>query len=156
MKTLALLLYVSLTSFAGTQAPPKFLEVLPSKMVTVALGKTGTGTVSVKIAPEFHIQANPASQPNLIATTLTIMGKDGLEQGTITYPTGVSYRLENSDKDLSTYSGTTDIKIAVNAKTAKLGKYELTGILKFQPCNDKICFFPTKVEVKIPVHVVKK
>ena len=150
-----LLLSLSFDLFATPPQPPQFLKINPVKLLTLKPGKKGEATVSISIEDIFHIQSNPVSQPNLIPTTLTISSKDGLEAGTIVYPAGKKFRLENSDKDLSVYEGNVEIKVAIRAKSAKAGKYELLGSLKFQPCNDKICFFPNKKEVKIPVQVLK-
>ena len=104
-----------------------------------------------------HVQANPASKPNLIATALTVTSKEGLEVKTPTYPEGKPYRLKDSSEDISCYEDEFQIRVPIGTGVAsKLGKVELDASLRFQACNDKTCFFPQKREMKIPVQIVVK
>lgn len=143
------------TSFASNT--PEFLKVSKVKQAAMRIGKSGEAIVTATVGAGFHVQANPVSQPNLVATTLMLDANDAFEVSEITYPDGKMYRLQNSDRDLKTYEGNFDVKVAVKAKAgkAKAGKSEVKGKLRFQACNDKICFFPTSVPVTIPVVVYK-
>lgn len=147
--------FSALSIFAAKPQPPKFLVIQPIKTITVKAGKSVETTLSISIAPEFHIQANPVGQANLIPTTIEFSEKDGLSLVSVIYPEGKVFRLENSEKDLQVYGGEVTFKLKLQAKTAQPGKQDFIGVLRFQPCNSKICFFPTRYEIKIPVQVLK-
>lgn len=153
-KLLAILIGVS-TVFAAKPEAPKFLTISPARAVSVKAGASVVTTVTVNVDPVFHIQANPVGQPNLIPTTIDFPEKEGVVLENVTYPEGKTFRLQNSDKDLMVYEGEAKFKVKFMAKTAKPGRVDMVGTLKFQACNDKICFFPTRYELKIPVQVVK-
>lgn len=158
MKTLlsATLILFSLPIFAKKGAEPEFLKIAKVKQAAMRLGKAGDAVVTSTVGQGYHVQANPVSQPNLVATVLVLEPAEGFEVGEITYPEGKTYRLQNSDRDLKTYEGNFDVKVSIKAsETAKAGKAEVKGKLKFQACNDKICFFPTSVPVTIPIMVYK-
>lgn len=145
----------SIPAFAKS-ADPLFVKITKVKSAAMRLGKSGDAVVTGTVGIGFHIQANPTSQPNLVPTTLTIEPAENFELGEITYPEGKTYRLQNSDHDLKTYEGSFEIKVSLKAKDrAKLGKAEVKGKLRFQACNDKICFFPSSVPVTIPIVVYK-
>lgn len=155
MKTFFVLFLLPSFLFAKSKEAP-YLKVTKVKPAAMRQGKTGDAVVTVTIGVGLHIQANPAAQPNLIPTEIKLDAKDGFEFGSPTYPPGKVYRLQNSNRDLSTYDGTIEIKVPITASVnTKAGKEELKGKLRFQPCNDKICFFPTSVPVTIPVTVYK-
>lgn len=155
MKKLLFILIGGLTVFAAKPEAPKFLTISPARAISVKAGASVVTTVTVNIDPIFHIQANPVTQGNLIPTTIDFPEKDGVVLENVTYPEGKTFRLENSDRDLMVYGGETKFKVKFMAKSAKPGKVDMLGTFKFQPCNDKICFFPTRYEIKIPIQVVK-
>lgn len=135
---------------------PQFLKVTKVKQAAMRLGKSADAVVTASVGIGFHVQANPVSQPNLVATALVLEPNEMFDVGEITYPEGKTYRLQNSDRDLKTYDGSFDIKVSLKANAkAKAGKAEVKGKVKFQACNDKICFFPSSAPVTIPVMVYK-
>lgn len=154
LSVLGLSVSFATTLSLGAEAS-KFLTVEPARAIPVRAGNSVVTTLTVKINPEFHIQANPASRPNLIATTIDFPAAEGLELETITYPEGKTFRLQNSDQDLMVYGGETKFKVKIRAKDVKPGKIEFKGSLKFQPCNNETCFFPNRYSLLIPVQVVK-
>lgn len=167
-KRLLLSLALTLVSshlLADIAVPPKAAksaQIKPETLATVkkikpvVLNKGGNGIVKidVEVAKEFHVQANPASQPNLIPTTLTLDATEGLKTGAPEYPKGEGYKLAGSPTEIMAYGGTFQIKVPVEADAAaKSGKLALNGKLRYQACNEKTCYFPVSVPVSIPVTV---
>lgn len=150
-------LFLSLALFAAPKAPPEYLKVTKIKNASVLVnGKAGEAVVTCTVAIGMHVQSNPAAQPNLVATQLNFEPNEEFEVGTLVFPEAKPYRLQNSDKDITTFDGTFDIKVPVKATAkAKLGKQELKAKLRYQACNDKICFFPSTIPVVLPVMVYK-
>ncbi len=119
--------------------------------------KTETSLVlKFKVADGFHIQANPASTPQLIPTTLTLPSANNLEVGLPIYPAGKSYKLEGSNSEISTYDGTVIIKVPLKTPGKVVAnKFPWKGKLRFQACNEKTCFFPKNLSFDIPFQVIK-
>lgn len=142
-------------AFAGpTAPPPKYLKLNPVKEAKLSIGKQGEAVFSVVVDKGLHIQANPASKPNLIATTLNVPSASGVTVGTPRYPQGKTWRLAGSPEDFMAYDGKVEIKLPLTAEgTAKPGKLSLEGTFRYQACTDQTCFFPITVPVKIPVVV---
>lgn len=141
--------------FAEAVESPKYLKLNPIKSVVVHEGQTVTWELSGTVAEGLHIQANPASAPNLIPTEIKLNPRKGVEVGKAIYPEGKKYRLKGSDKDILAFEGPFIIKVPITAALAKPGKYELAGTFHYQACNDQTCFFPQKIDLKLPVQVKK-
>jgi|LakMenEpi03Aug12_release.lakeMendotaPanAssembly.Ray.scaffolds.fasta_scaffold48850_5 hypothetical protein len=143
-------------AFAETATEnPEYLKVGKIKSVVIKVGQTADAVVPAKVMKGHHIQANPATLPNLIATELNVEALKGLEVKSPVYPPSKPWKLTNTGKVIQTYDGDLEIKIALAAKDLKPGKYELKGSLRYQACNEKNCFFPTSAPITIPVTVVK-
>lgn len=135
--------------------PQKFLSLGKIKPVALKSGKTVEAAIPVEVVQGFHVQANPASNPQLIPTKIEVTPSKTVSVGEPIYPPGKPYRLQNAAIEIATYEGKFEIKVPLTLKAGQAaGKESLTGSLKFQACNDKICFFPSTVPVTIPV--VKK
>ena len=151
------IVFLFLLFFAGSapafsqEAP--IVAIIPAEPVSIARGQTAQVTVTATIRKGFHIQANPAADEFLIPTSLTVKAGDGLVPGTPVYPPGRPYKLQGSTDDLLTYEDEVIISLPVTA-TAAAPNGELTGELRFQPCDDRRCFFPRTVPVVIPVKIV--
>ena len=133
-----------------------FVTIEPAKPLTVSKGQTAELTVRAQIKKGFHIQANPAADEFLIPTTLTIETIKGIIPEEPIYPPGIAYRLKGIEEDLLTYEDEVMIKLPVKVlDSAPTGNASLTGKLKYQPCDDRSCFFPRSVPVVIPIEIVQ-
>ena len=119
-------------------------------------GETKGAKITLTVVEGLHVQSNPASQPNLIPTTLKVQPKGTIEVGSPSYPVGKPYRLEGATHDIMTYDGTFEITIPITANpNAGPSKIQLSGTVRYQACNPKTCFFPTTLPIKIPVRIEK-
>ena len=98
--------------------------------------------VSVNIDKGWHINANPASFPFLIPTTVKIEGREP----EIQYPVGVSFSPEFSPEALSTYQDTIEILVGLEAKAGLLpSEVEV----RYQACSENLCLAPATTIVKV-------
>jgi hypothetical protein len=134
--------------------PPAVVRVLPPEAVLVVPGGSADVRLEVTVAPGFHVQANPASEPYLIPLKLELKPAPGLRPGKVTYPPGRPYRLRGATSDLSTYGGSFDVRVHLEAeKGAATGERRVEGSLRYQACDDRVCLRPASVAVEIPVTV---
>jgi len=122
--------------------------------VSLKAGRSAIAVVMVTVERNLHLQANPASRPGLIPTSLTVTQNGGISVGRAIYPPGKPYHFPGQPVEISTYQGTFEIRLPlVAAAGAKKGKVQLNAELEAQACNDKICFPPYRTPFTIPVIV---
>jgi len=157
IKFFLLLVFSFVPAFAetGGDTPVQYVKLEKTKVVILKVGKQAQAVVSVSVLKDHHIQANPATLPNLIPTELTFETFPGIEWGTVVYPASKPWKLTSAAKVIQTYDGKVDFKAPVKAKGIKPGNYDLKGSLRYQACNDKNCFFPMTIPVSLSLSVVK-
>jgi hypothetical protein len=95
-------------------------------------------TLALAIAPGWHLNANPASEPFLVATDLA--GR-GLELRGLRYPPGEPLQMAFEEKLLAAYAGRVDLT----------GELKGSGslVLTYQPCDDTRCLPPVEREIAV-------
>lgn len=140
---------------ANTQ-PPKVtstgvvkVEVQP---VELKQGTTVDSSIVLRIDQGYHINANPASDPYLKATNLTLTPPEGITVNFFTYPKGLTRTFSFSEKPLAVYEGEAVIKVQLaGAKSLRSGTQNVSGKLNVQACDDQVCYAPGEIDLTIPV-----
>lgn len=133
---------------------PPVVTVADSAAVLIAPGGKAEACVTVTVAPSFHLQANPASQPYLIPLLLDLRAQPPLNLASPVYPQGKPHRLQGSELDFSVYDGTFAVCVpVVAAQEGAPGEMAIAGSLRYQACDDRICLKPQTVSVRMPVRV---
>jgi DsbC/DsbD-like thiol-disulfide interchange protein len=148
-------LVVAAAALLQAQTPkPPVVTIGESSPVAIAPGGRAQAHFSVTIAPGFHVQANPASQPNLIPLHLELRAQPPLRLGVPAYPHGKRHRLQGSDLDFSVYDGTIEVGVPLQAaKDAAPLETTIEGSLRYQACNDRLCLGPQDVPVRLAVRI---
>ena len=135
---------------------PKPAEAVTFSTEPLVIKAAGSGEIPItlKIHSPFHVNANPPSEQNLIPTSLEFETKNGLMIEKPVYPAGETKKFGFSEKPLSVYEGEVIIKLPVKAAAdAQKGAQTLNGKLKFQPCDDKVCYRPQTKDVSFNVTI---
>ena len=132
-----------------TATPPEPVAVVPGGSVRVEL--------RFRVTPGYHINSNTPLSEFLIPTRLKLNPPPNLTPGNIVYPPGTDLTFSFSPKEkLSVYSGDFTVRAELRAlASAPAGSYKVAGELRFQACNDRACFPPTKLPVEFEVTVRK-
>jgi uncharacterized protein YyaL (SSP411 family) len=105
----------------------------------------GSLVVSVTIDPGWHINANPASLPFLVATAVEIEGSD--QRLAIEYPEGTPFAPSFSPEAISTYQGAIEIPLEFGPS----GRDAATGIaVRYQACDETRCLPPATSRIDLP------
>jgi thiol:disulfide interchange protein DsbD len=129
------------------------VEVRPQE-ATLSAGESGDALVRLQIANGYHVNANPPSFSYLKATELELTPADGITVEFITYPDPLVRKFSFSEKPLAIYEGETLVKARVKAdKSASPGKHNLSAKLRVQACDDKVCYAPGTIDLKVPVSI---
>jgi thioredoxin:protein disulfide reductase len=98
--------------------------------------------VKADIQSGYHINANKVDDADLIPTTLTVEGND-IKLSKVSWPSSHKYKFSFSETELDVYEGSINIGLNLKArKDLKPGKYEISGVINYQACNDRACFAP--------------
>lgn len=152
----AVLLLVPASSFATTapQSAPNIPvngSLSPGK---TQRGRTVQGTIVMDIPSGYHANSNRPLERFLIATQLQIETQKGIRVGPILYPRPLLRSLKFSKSKVSVFEGRTTIRFSVTVPRSFAGNSaELKARLRFQSCNDDLCFPPQTREIKLWLNV---
>jgi hypothetical protein len=125
----------------------------PVPTVKAKKGSTATITFKAALPPGFHANSNTPTDSYLIPLTLKWTGGP-LQSGAITYPKPSQEKYSFSEKPLSVVTGeftiTTQFRVPANAPT---GAAAQNGTLRYQACNDRMCFAPKTVPVTLSLDI---
>jgi thiol:disulfide interchange protein DsbD len=129
------------------------LTVAPPQKLVAKRGSTATAKLDISLGSGYHVNSNAPHEDYLIPLKLTWTAAP-LEVAEVGYPKGHDEKYQFSERPLSVYTGTVEIatKFKVPADAAS-GMSILLGKLRYQACNDRMCFPPKTVEVKLPVEI---
>ena len=122
--------------------------------VTIFSGGETTATVTLSISSGFHVNANPATFPYLIATEVTAGNSEEINVDKAVYPAGQKKKFQFADQPLAVYEGETQIKLPLHAKAnaAKVST-SLPIKIRVQACDNEQCFPPATLNTTLAVDV---
>lgn len=120
----------------------------------IPAGGSAEAIVRLTIQNGYHVNANPASYPYLIATALELSPSDGVSVGYVIYPQAVNRTFAFAEQALAVYEGEIDLKVFLKAdKTAKKGERSIPAKLRIQACDEQVCYPPGAIELGLPINV---
>ena len=141
----------------GTETPAKNLPAdvvrAEAEGIEIKSGGASEATVKLKVLQGYHINGNPASKFQ-IATSLDVAQAEGITPGQPVYPPSVTKKFSFSDQPIAVYEDEVTIKLPLSAgSAAQKGEHTLKGKVRFQACDDEVCYPPRNLETSIPVIV---
>ena len=113
-------------------------------------GAAVTQDLKVTVVPGFHVNNDKPRDEFLIPLKLSWSGP--LEAKAIAYPKAEEIKVGNDT--LVVFTGSFVIHTNFKApESLAAGPTNMTGKLRYQACNNQMCFRPSSVEVKLPVVV---
>ena len=154
---LAATLLVSSTGFYAYTSPQSAPNIGISGYLSgdkVPRGRAAQAVVVMDIPSGFHVHSNRPLERFLIATNLQIDAPKGMKIGPVLYPRAVLRKLKFSRKKVAVYEGRALMRFNLTVP-ANFGSdsTELKARLRYQSCNDELCFPPQTREVKIPIRI---
>jgi thioredoxin:protein disulfide reductase len=119
--------------------------------VVVKRGASTAAILKVAILPGYHVNSDKPKDEFLIPFRLT-WTPGTVKPGTVNYPAPEEVQV-GADK-LSVFTGNFDVTTQFSAAPdGATGAVVMTGKLHYQACNDRMCFRPMTVDVRIPVLI---
>jgi hypothetical protein len=105
--------------------------------------------IELTIAPEWHINANPANPKFLIPTEVKIKTEQRVEMTKVRYPKHELLEVVGQDEPSHVYGGTQIIYVLLETSADETAdKAELEVEIKFQACNENTCEAPDAIKLK--------
>lgn len=113
----------------------------------VAAGERVRLALKVSLPESLHTQSNRPLDPTLIPTVLTIDVPAGVTVDEIVYPAAIELKQQGLDQPLQVFEHEFAVGAEVTvAPGTAAGDLTLPGRLRYQACNDLMCFAPTTAE----------
>ena len=146
---LAILVCVLLpAAMLAQDGPPPRAQVTPLlEQESTAPGDAVRVAVRVSLPEGLHANAHKPRDPSLIPLVLTVNALPGVSVEEIVYPEATDLRQENAPQPLSVYEREFVIGAVLRiAATATPGPLEVPLRLRYQACDEKLCYLPTSVQ----------
>lgn len=118
-------------------------------------GLTIQAAVVMSIPGGYHVNSNKPGAKYLIPTSVTIEAPAGVRVGAVTYPRAITRSFKFSEQKLSVYEGRAIMRFTVTVPANYAdGRLELKARIRYQSCNDEVCFAPTSRDTSMGIDVV--
>jgi hypothetical protein len=125
--------------------------VSPPEPLSVKRGASAVETLHVRVLDGFHVNSDKPKDEYLIPLKLTWTGGP-LEAKSIVYPKPEQVKV-GADL-LNVFTGAFDVSTQfVAPASASTGSAVMTGKLRYQACNNDMCFRPATIDIKAPVVI---
>jgi thioredoxin:protein disulfide reductase len=121
---------------------------------SIRAGESALVTLRVKLADGLHVQSNAPRDPALISTALTVDAPTGVVVERIAYPAASDLAQQGQRQPLAVFGQ--DFSISVHLAVSKevaAGEVVVPARLRYQACNESICYPPTRAETRWTLNV---
>jgi len=131
------------------------VSVAPLRKITVSKPGTADAAVAIQLREGYHVNSNTPSDAYFIPLRLT-WNAGPVEAVTVNYPAPRMEKLAFSEKPVSIFTGGFEVVTKFKAAAgAAPGLGVVTGKLRYQACNDRMCLPPRTMDLTLPVEVTK-
>jgi DsbC/DsbD-like thiol-disulfide interchange protein len=122
----------------------------------VPRGRSVRAAIVIEIPSGYHVNANRPLGKYAIPTVLKIEGPKGVTVGPITYPRAIVRKLKAvNNESLAVYEGRAILRFNVIVPAGyQDGSLNLKARLRYQSCNDEVCFPPRNQDLDLNIDVV--
>jgi cytochrome c biogenesis protein CcdA/thiol-disulfide isomerase/thioredoxin len=148
---MALFLLCGLTSPAAAQ-PPEVRISAVAETDAAHSGATARVALEVTLDPGFHVNSDTPLDDFLIPTVLTVDPPDGISLDGVAFPEAIL--LQQGGDELAVFEEEFLIGATLTVDAALLpGSYVVPGTLRYQACNDRMCFTPENAQIQFELTV---
>jgi thiol:disulfide interchange protein len=130
-------------------------DLTPLVESEVRAGGTIRAALEVRLPPQLHVQSNAPRDPALIPTELTFNAPADVRATEIVFPKPTDFQQAGLPQPLAVFEHefAIGVQFAVADGTAP-GTIEVPGRLRYQACDDKVCYPPQTGDVQWTLTVV--
>jgi thiol:disulfide interchange protein len=121
----------------------------------VRAGATIKAALKVALPEGYHVQSDKPRDPTLIATELTINGPEGVTVEELVFPPAEDFKQEGLPEPLLVFEREFVIGVALTLPAGlPAGDLVVPARLRYQACDDKMCYAPTNANTQWTLKVV--
>lgn len=118
-------------------------------------GRSVQAAVVLDIPSGFHVNANRVLNKFSVPTSVKIETPSGVRATAVTFPRAKVQKLGFSAEPLALFEGRAIMRFNVTFPAGfQTGVTELKAKVRYQACNNEICYPPTTREITMPIAVV--
>jgi DsbC/DsbD-like thiol-disulfide interchange protein len=118
-------------------------------------GRSVQAAVVLDIPEGYHVNANKVANKFSIPTTVKLEAPEGVRLTPLVFPRGAARKLKFSNDPLSLYEGRAVIRFtATFPANFQKGETEIRARVRYQACNNELCYPPVTREITMPIAVV--
>ena len=119
-------------------------------------GTTFRVAVRAQLDPGFHVNSNEPLEDFLIPTVLTLEPPDGIELEGLAWPEPILLSQTGAVQPLAVFEEAFVIGAALSlAADLEPGAYTVPGTLRYQACDEAMCYLPATATLAFPVVVAR-
>jgi thioredoxin:protein disulfide reductase len=150
---IALLLVAPPLALAQLRGPRA--ELLPLVESEARAGGPARVALLVRLPPQLHVQSNAPRDPALIATELTFNPPAGVRATEIVFPKPTDFQQVGLSQPLAVFEHEFAIGVEFDVdESTGPGTIEVPGRLRYQACDDKVCYPPQTGDVRWRLTIV--
>ncbi len=119
-------------------------------------GRIVQAAIVIDIPSGYHVNANKPLGKYAIPTVLKVEAPSGVTVSAVTYPRAIVRKLKAvNNEPLAVYEGRAVLRFNVTVPASyQGGEVVLKAHLRYQSCNDEVCFPPKNQDVDLGIGVV--
>ena len=128
-------------------------QTVTGSIGTVKRGGSVKGTVVLDIPGGLHVNSNRPNSQYAIPTTvrLTVVGA---KVGGVSYPRGRNRKFSFSEDTINVYEGRAVFGFNLSVPQSFKGNtVRIRAVVRYQACNDEVCFPPKTKEITLTARV---
>jgi thioredoxin:protein disulfide reductase len=152
---LAVLLSLAAAAALDAQGRPRAVVNPAVETDGVPAGTATRIALTVTLPSGVHVQSDKPRDPSLIPTVLTIEPPAGVRVTHLVFPAPTDFKQEGQAEPLAVFEQdfVVGAELAI-ADSVAAGDVVIPGRLRYQACDDKICYQPTTAPVEWTLRVV--
>ena len=120
-------------------------------------GTTHRVALQARLDPGFHVNSNAPLEDFLIPTVLTLDPPEGIELSAVAWPDPITLSQQGADQPLVVFEEEFVIGAGLSLGPAlSVGTYVVPGTLRYQACDETMCYLPATADLSFEVTVVPR
>jgi thioredoxin:protein disulfide reductase len=117
-------------------------------------GNSVRAALQVKLPERFHVQSNAPRDPAFIPTVLTVDAPAGVRVAEIVFPPATDLKQVGQSQPLAVFEHefAIGVRFELSADVAR-GPLDIPGRLRYQACDDRLCYPPATADFRWTVPV---
>ena len=130
-------------------------ELTPLVESDAPSGGSARAALQVRLPKELHVQSNKPRDPSLIPTELTVDAPSGISVGEVVFPPAVDLAQAGQPEPLAVFGSEFAIGVRFDvARGAPQGAIEIPARLRYQACDENLCYAPATATLRWTLNVV--